>query len=183
MLPMAGRHNARNAAAAAAAAFAADARLADIVHGLERSAGVAGRMQIATARCGARVIDDSYNANPESARAAIAFLAEQKEPGWLVLGDMAELGSNAPHLHAEIGKRARELGIQRLFATGQLARAAVAAFGEGAEWFEDADSLGAALLEQLHDDLNVLVKGSRTMRLERVVDALGCSIEREEAVK
>lgn len=171
-LPLAGKHNARNAAAAAAVAFAMGATLDEIQAGLAAANGVAGRMQIQMARCGARIIDDSYNSNPASARAAIRFLTEQKEPGWLVLGDMGELGSNAPDMHASIGKLAYELGVERLFAVGSHSRAAVAAFGKGALWFETVEELERALNRELRLGVNVLIKASRAMRLERLTDAL-----------
>ncbi len=172
MVPMAGRHNARNAAAAAATAYAMGIGLDAIDVGLTASNGIAGRMQIQMATCGARIIDDSYNSNPASARAAIRFLAEQKEPGWLVLGDMGELGSNAPDMHASIGKVARELGVERLFAVGPHSRAAVAAFGDEAQWFETLDELKEALDATLSRGTNVLIKASRSMRLERLTEAL-----------
>ncbi|MFK8030272.1 MAG: UDP-N-acetylmuramoyl-tripeptide--D-alanyl-D-alanine ligase [Gammaproteobacteria bacterium] len=172
VVPMAGRHHALNAVAAAATAQAMGVSLDDIEAGLSTSNGIAGRMQIHLANCGARIIDDSYNSNPASARAAIHFLSEQKEAGWLVLGDMGELGSNAPDMHASIGKLARELGVERLFAVGTHSRAAVAAFGNDAQWFETLDELKDALGAALTQDKNVLIKASRSMRLERLVESL-----------
>ena len=171
-VPMGGRHNARNALAAAAATSALGVSLDDIVAGLARVDAAAGRLQVHGARNGARVIDDSYNANPASARAAIDFLAEQSEPGWLVLGDMLELGDDASNLHAQIGKRARERGIERLYATGDLSRSAAVAFGEGGRWFATTLDLIDALQEDLRAGVNVLVKASRSMRLEKVVAAV-----------
>lgn len=171
-VPMGGRHNARNALAAAAAAHALGVELNDIVTGLARVDAAAGRLQVRSALHGARVIDDSYNANPASAHAAIDFLAEQSEPGWLVLGDMLELGDDASNLHAQIGKRARELGLERLYAVGDLSRAAAVAFGEGGRWFATALDLTDALVDDLRGDVNVLVKASRSMRLEKVVAAI-----------
>ncbi|NNF15843.1 MAG: UDP-N-acetylmuramoyl-tripeptide--D-alanyl-D-alanine ligase [Gammaproteobacteria bacterium] len=171
-LPVAGEHNAVNAAAAAAAAYAMGCSLDVIRTGLAKANSVAGRMQIRTAACGARVIDDSYNSNPASARAAISFLADQKEPGWVVLGDMGELGSNAPDMHASIGRFAKEMGIRRLYAVGKLSRAAVAAFGDGALWFESAAELQDKLVADLTTGVNVLVKASRAMQLDAVAKAL-----------
>lgn len=171
-VPLAGVHNALNAAGAAAVAYAMGASLDAIEQGLAQANGVAGRMQVHSAVCGARLIDDSYNSNPASARAAIRFLAEQKEPGWLVLGDMGELGSNAPNMHAALGKEARELGVERLFAVGPLSRDAVAAFGEGANWYESVEQLSKALTECALPGVNILIKASRSMRLERVTAAL-----------
>lgn len=170
--PVGGRHNARNAVAAMAACHALGVSLNMCIEGLARVDAISGRLQVVRALRGARVIDDSYNANPASARAAIEFLAEQNEPGWLVLGDMAELGEDASQLHAQIGKRAREVGIERLYAVGTLSRAAAVAFGQGGRWFESTLDLTDALVEDVHSGVNVLVKASRSMRLEKIVAAL-----------
>ena len=171
-VPVAGRHNARNALAATAACLALGLDLATCAQGLSQVDMAAGRLQVLSTPRGAKVIDDSYNANPASVRAAIQFLAEQAEPGWLVLGDMGELGDDARELHAQVGKRARECGIRRLYAVGELSRAAATAFGAGGRWFESVDALIEALVDDAHGEINVLVKASRSMRLERVVHAL-----------
>lgn len=171
-MPVGGRHNARNALAALAATHALGIGLDDALAALETVDPVSGRLQVLSALRGARVIDDSYNANPASTRAAIDFLAEQAEPGWLVLGDMAELGEEAGTLHAQIGKRARERGIERLYAVGELSRSAAVAFGSGGRWFESTLDLRDALTQDLRSGVNVLVKASRSMRLEQVVAAL-----------
>jgi UDP-N-acetylmuramoyl-tripeptide--D-alanyl-D-alanine ligase len=170
-LHLAGRHNVANALAAAAAASAAGASLEHIRSGLAAVRAVRGRLELKRARGGAWLIDDSYNANPSSVRAGIEVLAGLEGRKWLVLGDMAELGAFARASHTEIGSFARERGIERLFATGELARLAVESFGRGAEWHPDTHSLTRALGE-LPPDARVLIKGSRVNRLERLVAAL-----------
>jgi UDP-N-acetylmuramoyl-tripeptide--D-alanyl-D-alanine ligase len=171
-LQLAGRHNVMNALGAAAAAAAAGAGLAHIVPALASVRAVAGRLQFKRTQGGAWLIDDSYNANPSSVRAAIEVLAELDGSKWLVLGDMAELGDFAKSSHAEIGEFARARGIERLFATGELTALTVQAFGAGGQWFADAQSLAAALAKALHPQVRLLIKGSRMNHLERLVDAL-----------
>jgi UDP-N-acetylmuramoyl-tripeptide--D-alanyl-D-alanine ligase len=168
-LQVPGAHNARNALAAAAAALALDIPLPTIVEGLEKFAGVAGRLQRMAGHCGATVIDDTYNANPASMRAALQVLAQAQGRRIFVMGDMGELGANELEFHAEIGAAARQLGIQRMLALGELSRAAVNAFGAGAQHFDDVESLIAALDKELAAGVTVLVKGSRFMKMERVV--------------
>lgn len=167
-----GEHNARNALAATAAAIALNLSLESIVAGLEAFAGVAGRLQRKSARHGATVIDDTYNANPASLRAAISVLAQTEGKRLLVLGDMGELGENAAGFHAEIGRAARQAGIEQLYALGELSRNAVQAFGSNAHHFVSVEALQAALEKQLDADTTVLVKGSRFMKMERVVKYL-----------
>jgi UDP-N-acetylmuramoyl-tripeptide--D-alanyl-D-alanine ligase len=140
--------------------------------GLASMRAVPGRLQFRTARSGAWVIDDSYNANPSSMRAGIDVLAGLDGRRWLVIGDMAELGGFAENAHAEVGRYARARGIERLFATGKLAGIAVENFGSGARWFPDGESLSRTLDAELTGEVRVLVKGSRVNRLERVVDAI-----------
>jgi UDP-N-acetylmuramoyl-tripeptide--D-alanyl-D-alanine ligase len=176
-LHLAGRHNVANALAASAAASAAGATLEHIRTGLATVEAVKGRLQLKLARGGAWLIDDSYNANPSSVRAGIEVLAALDGRRWLVLGDMAELGAFARSSHTEIGASARERGIERLFATGELARLAAESFGAGAEWYPDAESLARALAAELTPEVRVLVKGSRVNRLERVVAALAAPAE------
>jgi UDP-N-acetylmuramoyl-tripeptide--D-alanyl-D-alanine ligase len=118
------------------------------------------------------LFDDTYNANPGSVRAAIQFLAAQPGDRLLVLGDMAELGPDSQALHQEIGALARSAGIQRLICTGSDSRAVVQAFGADAEWHESLPALVASVLSKIHPGLVVLVKGSRCMAMERVVQAL-----------
>ena len=170
-LRMGGRHNVANALAAAAAATAAGAKLEHVAAGLGAVRAVAGRLQFKMTASGAWLIDDSYNANPSSVRAGIEVLASLEGPKWLVLGDMAELGEFAESSHTEIGHFARQHGIERLLATGQLAALAVESFGRGGQWFADASALAEAL-RTAPADVRMLIKGSRINRLERVVDAL-----------
>ena len=167
-----GRHNVLNACAAAASALAAGASLHAVAQGLAAFRPVGGRMQRLVARSGARLIDDSYNANPDSVRAAIDVLAAEPGTRFLLLGDMGEVGERGPEFHEEIGRYARERGLDRLYATGDLSRSAVEAFGEGARHFADVESLIAAARKDIVANTSALVKGSRFMRMERVVQAL-----------
>lgn len=171
-LPLAGTHNVRNACAAAAIAAALGMSLEDICRGLESVRPVAGRLQPLPGRQGSTVFDDSYNANPLSVGAAAEFLATLPGESWFVLGDMKELGEDEHRLHAEVGETLRAAGIDRLFATGDLCRATAEAFGEGASWYGSVDALADDVLAELSTSTNVLVKGSRSMHMERVVDAL-----------
>lgn len=172
LLPMPGRHNVLNALAAAAAGVAFGLSVDEIARGLEHSEGAQGRLHWKTTRQGAQLLDDSYNANPSSLRAGLDLLAALPGRRWLVLGDMAELGPAAAELHAEAGTTARQLGIERLFAVGRLAAQAVRGFGAGAEHFETTEALAAALAPQLGTNVTLLVKGSRSSRMERIVTAL-----------
>ena len=171
-LNLAGEHNVMNALAAAAAAHAAGAGLDDVEQGLTTMQPVSGRLQLKPARAGARLIDDSYNANPGSMRAGLRSLATIPGEHWLVLGEMAELGADSARLHADIGEFARETGVARLLAVGAEARHAVESFGPGASWFADADELVAAAEPGLRKGVTILIKGSRVNRLERVAAAL-----------
>jgi UDP-N-acetylmuramoyl-tripeptide--D-alanyl-D-alanine ligase len=174
-LSLGGSHNVANALAAAAAAASAGATLEHIAAGLAAVRAVPGRLQFKQSKSGAWLIDDSYNANPSSVRAAIEVLASLSGRKWLVLGDMGELGSFAAEAHAEIGEFARAQGIERLYATGPLMQRAVDSFGAGARWFGSAAELTAAVDEALRGagpEVRLLIKGSRFNRLERVVDAL-----------
>ena len=167
-----GAHNVGNALAAAAAASAAGATLPDITSGLADFRAVSGRLQLKAGARDSWIIDDSYNANPSSARAALEVLRSLTGATWLVLGDMAELGPAGQDSHAQIGAYARECGIKRLFALGSLSSRAVETFGSGGEWFADVDSLTRRLQSELTAGVIVLIKGSRVNRLERVVQAL-----------
>ncbi len=170
-LAAAGTHNVRNALAACACALAAGIPVEAIVRGLEAFAPVNGRLQRKQATNGAVVIDDSYNANPDSVRAAIDVLAYTPSPRILVLGDMGEVGTQGPEFHEEIGAYAAQRGIDTVLATGDLARHMT---GSGAQHYEQFDDLLAALDKQLgsKSDATVLVKGSRFMKMERVVQHL-----------
>jgi len=166
-LPMA-----QNALAAVAAALAAGTDLASIRRGLEAFRAVPGRLATHVAPTGAVVIDDTYNANPDSVRAAIDVLARAAGPRILALGDMGEVGVEGPAFHREVGAYARAAGIERLYTAGAQAALAAAAFGAGARHFDDVDALAAALVADAVRGATALVKGSRFMRMERVVAAL-----------
>jgi UDP-N-acetylmuramoyl-tripeptide--D-alanyl-D-alanine ligase len=165
-LAIPGLHNVRNALAAAACAHAAGIDLPGIVQGLAAFRPYVGRLQVKQAGA-TTVIDDSYNANPDSVRAAIDVLAACPGPTVLVLGDMGEVGSHGPQFHEEVGAYARSKGIASLLALGEATRKAAAAFGPGAQHFDSVEALVAAIRGK-----TVLVKGSRFMRMERVVAAL-----------
>jgi UDP-N-acetylmuramoyl-tripeptide--D-alanyl-D-alanine ligase len=167
-----GRHNVLNALAAAACALAAGASLEAVARGLAAFRPVGGRMQRRTASSGTKLIDDSYNANPDSVRAAIDVLAAEGGAKVLLLGDMGEVGERGAEFHLEIGHYARERGIDRLLAVGELSSACVAAFGEGARHFATVEALISAAQAELRPSTTMLVKGSRFMRMERVVQAL-----------
>ena len=172
LLPMPGRHNVLNALAAAAMAFAVGADLAQVRTGLEAVQPVAGRLVAHALRSGAVLVDDSYNANPGSLAAGIDTLAASGDEGWLVLGDMRELGADEIELHAQAGHRAKAAGIARLFVMGALSAHAARAFGDGAMEFDTHAALTDALLAGLQPGVRVLVKGSRSSAMDRVVKAL-----------
>jgi UDP-N-acetylmuramoyl-tripeptide--D-alanyl-D-alanine ligase len=183
-----GSHNARNALAASAVAIAAGINLEKIKEGLEAFSPVNGRMQTKKIDPNHTLIDDSYNANPDSVRAAIDALKQSGNISWLVLGDMGEVGNQGPEFHREVGAYAAEQGIDKLFALGEQCQFAVKGFEDiqknktpiaSAKHFSEMDSLIVQLRGALHaqsiasnEHLNILVKGSRFMRMERVVQAL-----------
>jgi UDP-N-acetylmuramoyl-tripeptide--D-alanyl-D-alanine ligase len=173
-----GVHNVRNALAAAATAVALDIPVSVIAAGLERFSGIKGRLQIKPANKGAVLIDDTYNANPESVRAAIDVLARALGVRIFVFGDMGELGPDAAQLHAEVGAHARDAGIDRMMTLGQHSAQAARAFGAGAIHYNRIEVLLSDLANALASRVTVLVKGSRFMRMERVVEA--CVDSREE---
>ena len=183
-----GSHNVRNALAASAVALAAGVSLEKIKQGLEAFTPVNGRMQAKNIDPNHTLIDDSYNANPDSVRAAIDALKQSGNMSWLVLGDMGEVGNQGPEFHREVGSYAAEQGITKLFALGEQCAFVIKGFEEtkkarhstsSAKHFLDMDSLILQLRDALHaqstgsnEHLNILVKGSRFMRMERVVQAL-----------
>ncbi len=171
-LPLSGLHNVRNALAAAAGAYALGLDGRAIVNGLLNVRPAPGRLAWHSLSSGARLLDDSYNANPSSLQAALELLAAMPGRRWLVLGDMAELGADAEALHQRAGSAARDLGFERLYSIGPLARAAARGFGSGAVHFEDLDELVAEIRQRLEAGVTVLVKGSRSSRMERVVAGL-----------
>lgn len=178
MLQVPGEHNARNALAAATMALAVHVPLATIARALGSFGGVAGRLQRKQAQHGAMLIDDTYNANPASMHAALEVLAQAGGKHIFVLGDMGELGAEAAQYHREIGAAARKLGIERLFALGELSALAATEFGAGATHYADVEGLLADLKNELDAKTTVLVKGSRFMKMERVVQ--GCAAQQEE---
>ncbi|TDN67680.1 UDP-N-acetylmuramoyl-tripeptide--D-alanyl-D-alanine ligase [Paraburkholderia sp. BL10I2N1] len=176
-LQVLGEHNARNALAATAAALAAGVSLDAIRRGLEAFGAVKGRLQVKRAAlgalAGATVIDDTYNANPDSMRAAIDVLASQPSPRVLVMGDMGEVGDDGPAFHREVGAYAKERGIDALVAMGDASRDACSAYGAEARHFDGVPALVAHLLQAgFGSAATILVKGSRFMQMERVVDAV-----------
>ncbi|QFY89273.1 UDP-N-acetylmuramoyl-tripeptide--D-alanyl-D-alanine ligase [Magnetovirga frankeli] len=170
-MALAGEHNRLNALAAIAACYCLGIPDAQVQQGLARIAPVPGRLHCRPLGSGF-LLDDSYNANPESLSAAIQVLRSAPGERILVLGDMAELGADSASLHAEIGTKARAAGIDRLYAVGPLAQQAVEAFGPGAAHFSDQQALIQALGQALRGSETLLVKGSRSSAMDRVVAAL-----------
>ncbi len=171
-LALPGRHNVMNALAATAAALALNVPLQAIVTGLASVQPVHGRWETCSGVNGMQLIDDTYNANPGSLHAALQLLSGAGAETWLVLGDMGELGASAAALHREVGAAAAQLGVRRLFALGTLAEHAAQQFGTGAEVCSDMDDLISRLRNAAQPDVVMLVKGSRSMRMERVIEAL-----------
>lgn len=180
-LAAAGEHNVRNALAAIACTLGAGIAVQAVVQGLQAFAPVNGRLQRKTAASGALVIDDTYNANPDSVRAAIDVLAQAAAPRVLVLGDMGEVGNEGQRFHEEIGAYAQQRGIDHFFVLGELSRHAVTAFnavattaasGARARHFDDIDAINGAATQVATVGATVLVKGSRFMKMERVVQHL-----------
>lgn len=174
MLRMAGLHNVKNALAATAAALAVGVALPQVVQGLEAFEPVKGRsrlLQLQRAGRALTLVDDSYNANPDSVRAAIDVLATLDGPRWLLLGDMGEVGQQGPAFHAEVGDYARQRGIEYFWTVGELCVHAATAYGASARHFDSVDAMLAALAGA-EPVRTVLVKGSKFMRMPRVVDTL-----------
>ena len=171
-LATSGRHNVMNAMAAAACCLAAGIDRSAIVRGLETFVPVHGRLERKTAFNGAQLIDDTYNANPDSVRAAIDVLADMSGDGVFVLGDMGEVGDNGIQFHAEIGEYARARGIGHFFTFGNMARSAAGAYGKTARHFTEMEAMNHVLKDMLAPEMTVLVKGSRFMKMERVVEQL-----------
>lgn len=171
-LPVLGMHNVRNALAAAATALAAGATLDDVKAGLESFAPAKGRQQFKSGLAGAVIIDDSYNANPDSFRAGIDVLSARTGKRFVVMGDMLELGEGSQSSHRELGAYAKRKGIDALFCVGLISVAAVEGFGSDARHFESQEALIAELKSHLAASVTLLVKGSRGSRMENVVNAL-----------
>lgn len=171
-----GQHNVSNALAASAVAVALGVSNLDIAEGLEHFGGVRGRLHMLVGHKGATVIDDSYNANPDSMKAAIEVLMSQKKSAndrlIFVMGDMAELGADAMAMHAEVGAYAKQKKVPIFYTLGQASKAASAAYGAYAQHFDELENLISIIVQQLSKEAIVLVKGSRFMKMERVVDAI-----------
>lgn len=173
-LHIAGRHNVKNALAATACAIAAGVPVASIEAGLSSFRPVKGRSRAVGIEWQGRrltLVDDTYNANPDSMQAAIEVLAELPGPRLLVMGDMAEVGGQAPELHAEAGRQARTLGIEKLYTLGDQSRQAAAAFENGLH-FANMAELASAVVAELPHAASILIKGSRFMKMEQVIQAV-----------
>ncbi len=171
-LPLLGRHNVMNALAAAACCISLDIPLTSIQAGLRSMTPVKGRLQIKRGYQNSKIIDDTYNANPVSLNAAIKVLASYQGKRIMVLGDMGELGDDAKTMHANAGKQALEMGIDALYTLGELSQFAHAAFGKHAQHHQSHDALIGALKQVVDDNTTILVKGSRAIQMERIVNAL-----------
>jgi UDP-N-acetylmuramoyl-tripeptide--D-alanyl-D-alanine ligase len=171
-LHLAGRHNVANALAATATALALGVDFAQIKQGLSQLVPVSGRIQPDRASNGALLINDTYNANPSSFKAALEVLLEMPGQPWVALGAFGELGETSAELHAELGRLAKSLGVVRLYATGPLAEKTVETFGQGARYFPRQEELIETLQEELGQQVALLVKGSRSQHMERVIEAL-----------
>lgn len=171
-LAMVGQHNLYNALAAAAAGVALGLSADDIAAGLASARGESGRLRVLETTDGLRIADDSYNANPGSMRAGLDWLAAQPPPRWAVLGAMAELGAASDQAHCDVGAHAAQRGIERLVVVGEAARGMARGFGPAAEWFSGRDEAIAALSSARAKGVTVLIKGSRSAGMERVVHAL-----------
>lgn len=170
-LPLPGQHNIMNALTASACALACGCSLKVIQQGLQNMQAVKGRLQVSKVN-NITLINDTYNANPASLNAALAILNKHPSPAWLVLGDMNELGSQSANFHKEAGELARKMGVERLWAIGELSNHTVKAFGKGAQHFENHQDLIKSIRNQLSPQTTILIKGSRGMQMEKVVNAL-----------
>jgi len=171
-LHLPGDHNLQNALAATAVALALNIPLKQIRAGLENTQPVPGRLNLVHTQSGWTVIDDTYNANPASLYAALQVLSLQRGEPWLVLGDMKELGHGSRKMHAEMGEAARALGVKKIFALGDASKSAIGAFGSGGRHFDSHAALTEALCSELRPGVACLVKGSRSMGMEQVVEAI-----------
>jgi len=177
---LAGHHNVQNAAAASACAIAAGVSMDLLAKGLASAKPVAGRLNFISLPSDITIIDDTYNANPASTRAAINVLGEFDGARFMALGDLLELGADEIEQHKAIGFYARENKVDRLLAFGELSKHAATEFGTGADWFSSKDALLQTLSNELGANSTVLVKGSRSMKMEQIVaelrEQLGASL-------
>ena len=170
-LKLLGRHNALNALAATAVATALEIKLDTIIEGLESLQPVKGRLAPVAGIYNSQILDDTYNANPDSAVAALEVLAQRKNTAF-VLGDMAELGEDTEKMHEIIGKKAKDAGINRMYCLGVYSAKACDKFGENGKSFIEMDDLVEMIKQEMTDNVTILIKGSRSMQMERAVEAL-----------
>lgn len=171
-LPLPGKHNVMNALAAIAATIAIKVPVDVIQSGLEKMQSIKGRLQLKAGIHGSQVIDDTYNANPASLGVALDVLKGYPGQHFLALGDMGELGEETELLHEQAGKQAKDSGVHRLFTLGSLAACAANSFGDGAESYHEHDEIISVLNKELNKNVTLLVKGSRSMKMEKIVDAV-----------
>jgi UDP-N-acetylmuramoyl-tripeptide--D-alanyl-D-alanine ligase len=172
VLRLAGKHNVANALAAAASCLGLGIGFPQIAEGLSRLAPVSGRIQPDRAGNGALLINDTYNANPSSFKAALEVLLDLPGEPWVAMGAFGELGAVSSELHEELGGLAKAMGVARMFVTGPNANKTAEAFGSGARFFPRQEDLIETLQEELREDVALLVKGSRSQRMEKVIEAL-----------
>ncbi|MSR16186.1 MAG: UDP-N-acetylmuramoyl-tripeptide--D-alanyl-D-alanine ligase [Methylococcaceae bacterium] len=171
-LPLAGNHNVLNALAATAATLALDIPLVQIKQGLETMSPVKGRLQLLRGRLGSTLINDTYNANTSSLKAALNVLEKCDGEHWVILGAFGELGDDTERLHFEMGETLKNHGIKRLFAVGELTKQTIAAFGENAQHFSSQTELLETITNLLKGNETILIKGSRLQRMENITTAL-----------
>ncbi len=171
-LAVIGEHNVRNALAAVSLALLAGIELASAVAGLAGFSGVKGRLQTLPGPGGSRLIDDSYNANPESLDAGLKVLCSLQGSPWLALGDMAELGAEEIELHRQAARSARRHGVEKFFGVGEMSCIASREFGDGGSCHDNIEDIANAILAQIHAGVNLLVKGSRAASMERLIARL-----------
>jgi UDP-N-acetylmuramoyl-tripeptide--D-alanyl-D-alanine ligase len=175
-----GEHNVRNALAAISVALISGIEFERAVHNLAGFAGTTGRLQMMKGPLGSRLIDDSYNANPDSLDAGIKVLCSLQGEAWLALGDMAELGSETEALHKKAAQTARHQGVRKMFGMGEMGCVASEEFGKAGHCFEKIDEMAEAILGQIHEGVNLLVKGSRSAGMDRLVENLMSNNNRGE---
>ncbi len=171
-LALAGEHNIKNALAASAACIALGVDVAQIKQGLEQLNSVKGRMQLQATKKGYRVVNDSYNANPASLQVALEAIHANATKFWVALGEFGELGTESSEIHKEMGLQIKRAGVTRLFATGELTKHTVDSFGDGASYYAQQGELIAAIQKEIECDVVLLVKGSRSQKMDVVVNSL-----------
>ena len=171
-LQLFGEHNARNALAAISIAILADVEFHKAVQNLAEFAGVKGRLQMLPGPNHSLLINDSYNANPDSLEAGVKVLCSLPGEAWLALGDMGELGDETETLHRRAAQMARDYGVKKMFGVGSMSSIACREFGNDGYYYEQLDEMAGSILGQLHQGINLLVKGSRAAGMDRLVDKL-----------